>query len=58
MDFKGFAWVAFVLLLVWVFAGLIFKVAGGAIHLLLLAAVIFGIVSLVQRARGTRRTHA
>ena len=51
MDFKGLAWIALVLLLVWIVAGLIFKVAGAAIHLLLIAAVIMGLVSLVQRAR-------
>ncbi len=51
MNFKGLAWIAFILLLVWIFAGLIFKVAGAAIHLVLLAAVILGIISLVQRAR-------
>lgn len=59
MDFKGLAWVALALFVVWIFAGLIFKVAGAAIHLLLIAAVVFAIISLVQRARGTRtRTHA
>jgi|GEM_PF-2335030 large-conductance mechanosensitive channel len=54
MDFKGLAWVALALLLVWVVAGLVFKVLGAAIHLLLLAAVVFAIISVVQRVR--RRT--
>jgi large-conductance mechanosensitive channel len=54
MDFKGLAWVALALLLVWVVAGLVFKVLGAAIHLLLLAAAVFAIISVVQRVR--RRT--
>ena len=51
MIHKGLASIALVVLLIWVVAGLIFKVAGAAIHLLLFAAVIFGVISLVQRAR-------
>lgn len=51
MDHKGLAWTALVLLLVWIFTGLIFKVAGAAIHLLLIAAVILGLVSLARRVR-------
>ena len=57
MDRRGLAWLALVFLLVWIVAGLIFKVAGAAIHLLLIAAVILGLVSLVQRARRPT-THA
>lgn len=51
MDFKGLAWLALVLLLAWIVAGLIFKVAGAVIHLLLIAAVILAIVGLIQRTR-------
>lgn len=51
---KGLLGIAFVLFLVWVFAGLVFKVAGGAIHLLLIAAVVLAIISLFQRARTPR----
>lgn len=54
MDFKGLAWIALVLVIVWVVAGLFFKVAGVAIHLLLLAAVVFALISLFQRARSPR----
>jgi len=57
MNYKGLASIAFVVLLIWVVAGLLFKVAGAAIHLLLFAAVILGIISLVQRVRRPR-THA
>ncbi|HYO57497.1 DUF5670 family protein [Archangium sp.] len=52
MDLKRLAWIAFTLFLVWVVAGLIFKIAGAAIHLLLIAAVVLGLISLVSRARG------
>jgi hypothetical protein len=51
MDLKHLAWVALVLFAVWVVAGLIFKVAGAAIHLLVIAAVIMGLISLVSRVR-------
>lgn len=57
MNFKGLAWVALALLLIWVLAGLVFKVVGAAIHLLLLAAVVFAVISVVQRVR-KQRTHA
>ncbi len=51
MDLKNLAWIAFALFIVWVVAGLIFKVAGVAIHLVLIAAVVLGLISLVSRAR-------
>ena len=51
MDHKGLGWMALVLLAVWIVAGLVFKVAGAAIHLLLLAAVVVGLLSLIQRTR-------
>ena len=52
MELKSLAWIAFVLFIIWVVAGLIFKVAGAAIHLLLIAAVVLGLISLVSRVRG------
>lgn len=52
---KGLLGIAFVLFLIWIFAGLVFKVAGGAIHLLLIAAVVLAIISLFQRARTPTR---
>ncbi|MFY4775419.1 lmo0937 family membrane protein [Metabacillus sp. RGM 3146] len=42
-----------ILLIIWIL-GLIFKVAGGLIHIVLLVAVIIFIVKLVQ-GRGRRR---
>jgi len=54
MDFKGLAWIALALVIVWAVAGLLFKVAGAAIHLLLLAAVVFALFSIFQRARRSR----
>ncbi|QRN93840.1 hypothetical protein JRI60_32365 [Archangium violaceum] len=56
MDLKNIAWFALVLFAVWVVAGLIFKAAGAAIHLLLLAAVVLGIISLVSRVRRPGRS--
>jgi hypothetical protein len=53
MDLKGLAWIAAVLFVVWIVAGLIFKLVGAAIHLLLIAAVVLGVISLVSRARGS-----
>ena len=58
MDFKELAWVAFLLFLLWAVAGVVFKMEGDSIHPVLLAAVVFAVISLVQRARGTRRPHA
>jgi Flp pilus assembly protein TadB len=58
MDFKGLAWIALALVIVWMVAGLLFKVAGAAIHLLLLAAVVFALISIFQKARRNSRTHA
>jgi hypothetical protein len=54
MDFKGLGWIALALVIVWIVAGLFFKVAGAAIHLLLLAAVVFALFSLFQRVRRPR----
>jgi hypothetical protein len=54
MDFKGLGWIALALVIVWIVAGLLFKVAGAAIHLLLLAAVVFALFSLFQRVRRPR----
>ncbi|MFY0523374.1 DUF5670 family protein [Archangium gephyra] len=54
MDLKGLAWLAVVLFVLWVVAGLIFKILGAAIHLLLIAAVVLGVISLVSRVRGSR----
>jgi len=51
MDLKNIAWIALVLFAVWVVAGLIFKVAGAAIHLLLIAAVVLALISLISRIR-------
>jgi uncharacterized protein DUF5670 len=51
MDLKNIAWVALVLFVIWVVAGLIFKVAGVAIHLLLVAAVVLAIISLISGIR-------
>jgi len=56
MDFKSLAWIALALVVVWIVAGLVFKVAGAAIHLLLLAAVVLVLISLVQRARRSSRS--
>ncbi|AKJ04569.1 hypothetical protein ATI61_101351 [Archangium gephyra] len=53
MDLKSLAWIAVALFVVWVVAGLIFKIVGAAIHLLLIAAVVLGVISLVSRARGS-----
>jgi uncharacterized membrane protein YjjB (DUF3815 family) len=54
MDLKSLAWIAVTLFIVWVVAGLIFKILGAAIHLLLIAAVVLGVLSLVSRLRGSR----
>lgn len=54
MDLKSLAWIAVTLFIIWVVAGLIFKILGAAIHLLLIAAVVLGIISLVSRLRGSR----
>ncbi len=51
MDLKSLAWIAAVLFIVWVVAGLIFKIVGAAIHLLLIVAVVLGLISLVSRIR-------
>ena len=51
MELKSLAWIAFALFVVWLVAGVIFKVAGVAIHLVLIAAVVLGLISLVSRAR-------
>jgi hypothetical protein len=51
MDLKNLAWIALVLFAIWVVAGLIFRIAGAAIHLLFVAAVVMAIVSLVSRVR-------
>lgn len=56
MELKNLAWIALVLFAIWVVAGLIFKVAGAAIHLLVVAAVILVIISLVSRLRGPGHT--
>lgn len=45
--------IGLVLLAVWVLAWLVFKVVGWVIHLLLIAAVVFIVWSLVKR--GARR---
>ena len=44
------------LILVWVLAWLVFKVASFAVHLILVAGVAFLVMSLVRKAAGTR-TH-
>jgi hypothetical protein len=51
MDLKNLAWIAVALFIVWVVAGLIFKLVGAAIHLLVIAAVVLAILSLVSRIR-------
>ncbi len=51
MDLKHIAWLALVLFAIWVVAGLVFKIAGAAIHLLLIVAVVLAIISLVSRVR-------
>ncbi len=51
MDLKHIAWLALVLFAIWVVAGLVFKIAGAAIHLLLIVAVVLAIISLVSRIR-------
>jgi hypothetical protein len=51
MDLKNIAWFGLVLFAIWVVAGLIFKVAGAAIHLLLVAAVVMAIIGLVSSFR-------
>lgn len=48
---KNLAWLALVLFVIWVVAGLIFKVAGAAIHLLIVAAVVLAIISFVSSLR-------
>jgi Family of unknown function (DUF5670) len=47
-------WLAGVLLALWLAAWLVFEVAGFAIHLLLLAAVVLLIGWVVRRATGGR----
>jgi hypothetical protein len=54
MNYKGLASVAAVALIIWIVVGLVFKVVGAAIHLLLFAAVVLGVISLVQRVRKSR----
>lgn len=44
------------LIIVWVLAWLVFKVASFAVHLILIAGLAFLVLSLVRRAAGTR-TH-
>ncbi|HZH15994.1 MAG TPA: hypothetical protein VE057_16710 [Archangium sp.] len=51
MDLKNLAWIAVALFIVWVVAGLIFKLVGAAIHLLVIAAVVLAIISFVSRIR-------
>lgn len=51
MDLKNLAWIAVALFIVWVVAGLIFKLVGVAIHLLVIAAVVLGLISLISRIR-------
>jgi hypothetical protein len=46
--------IAITLIVVWVLAWLVFKIVGFAVHLLVIAAVIFLIAGLVRR--GARRT--
>jgi hypothetical protein len=55
MNYKGLASVAAVALIIWIVVGLVFKVVGAAIHLLLFAAVVLGVISLVQRVRKSRK---
>lgn len=51
MDLKNLGWIAVALFVVWVVAGLIFKLVGAAIHLLVIAAVVLAVISLVSRIR-------
>jgi hypothetical protein len=51
MDLKNLAWIAVALVIVWIVAGLIFKLVGVAIHLLVVAAVVLAVISLVSRIR-------
>ena len=51
MDLKNLAWIAVALFVIWIVAGLIFKLIGAAIHLLVIAAVVLAVISLVSRIR-------
>jgi hypothetical protein len=48
--------IAVVLLAVWVIAFVVMKVTSAAIHLLVLAAVVFAVMHLVSRFRGRGHT--
>lgn len=51
MTFGPFLLIAFLLLILWLGGFLMFHIAGGLIHLLLLLAVIFFVIHLVTGAR-------
>ena len=42
------------LIIVWILAWLVFKVASFAVHLILIAGLAFLVLSLVRKAAGTR----
>jgi hypothetical protein len=42
------------LIVLWVLAWLVFKVASFAVHLILLAGIAFLVLSLIRKAAGTR----
>ncbi|PTL85114.1 lmo0937 family membrane protein [Vitiosangium sp. GDMCC 1.1324] len=57
MNAKSLMSLAAVLFVVWLLAVVAFKVAGALIHLLLIAAAVLFIASLVMSAGGRRQAH-
>jgi Family of unknown function (DUF5670) len=56
MHWKSLLAIAAVLVVLWIVAVVVFKIVGFAIHLLVLAAVIFAVFALVRRgANAVRR---
>lgn len=55
MHWKSLLAVAAVLVVLWIVAVVVFKIVGFAIHLLVLAAVIFAVFALVRRGASAVR---
>ena len=56
MHWKSLLAIAAVLVVLWIVAVVVFKIVGFAIHLLVLAAIIFAVFALVRRgANAVRR---
>ena len=51
---RGIPSIVVVLVVAWILGWLVFKIAGFAIHLLLLGALVFGIVWLVRKGLESR----